>query len=195
MGRVPGIALIPLIALEVRPVVTLLRRSQSLGVALVVLAMTATVAFAAAAGPGGGDSSWNRGPLMADASESPDASEAPESEAPESQAPESQAPESEAPDGSSAPDAAGPQGAPTDNHGTLVSTAANMATPTGFPNHGAFVSCVAHMPQTTDPTTFDWTTVTPDSCGLVVNAVGTTDHGRGHHRGHNRPNHSGPTPD
>jgi hypothetical protein len=32
-----------------------------------------------------------------------------------------------------------------DNHGKLVSTAALMDTPTGFKNHGAFVSCVAHM--------------------------------------------------
>ncbi len=165
--------------------VTLLRRSQSLGVALVVLAMTATVAFAAA-DVTGGSSGWNRGQALADASESSDASEAPESEAPESEAPESQAPESQAPDQSEAPDgSAGPQSADAPaapNHGDLVSTAANMPTPDGFTNHGAFVACVAQMPHNIDPTTFDWTTVTPASCGLVT-GVGTTNHGHGHHFG------------
>lgn len=32
-----------------------------------------------------------------------------------------------------------------DNHGSLVSVAAQMPTPSGFPNHGAFVSCVAKL--------------------------------------------------
>ncbi|HET9681985.1 MAG TPA: hypothetical protein VFP19_08095 [Candidatus Limnocylindrales bacterium] len=159
---------------------TLLRRSQSLGVAIVVLAMTATVAFAAADVSGGLRGGLSRDQTLSDASAGPDDSEAPESEAPESEAPESEAPESEAPDGSQGPDVQDPSGAV--NHGDLVSTAANMDTPAGFPNHGAFVSCVAQMPHDVDPTTFDWTTVTPDSCGLV-SGVGTTDHGHGNHHG------------
>ena len=150
---------------------SVLRHSRSLGVAVVVLAMTATVAFAAASLPGGGLRPWNRDQTTADASGGPEDSEAPESEAPESQAPESEAPDANTPDASGAP-----------NHGTLVSTAANMATPDGFPNHGAFVSCVAQLPHDVDPTTFDWTTVTPDFCGLV-SGVGTTGHGHGRHHG------------
>lgn len=155
---------------------TLLRRSQSLGVAIVVLAMTATVAFAAADVSGGLRGPWNGIHAQADVSEGPDGSEAPESEAPESEAPD----QSETPDGSAGP--VSPDAAGATNHGELVSMAATMATPAGFPNHGAFVSCVAHMPHDVDPTTFDWTTVTPDSCGLV-SGVGTTDHGHGHHWG------------
>ena len=50
----------------------------------------------------------------------------------------------------------------TDTHGALVSAAAQMPTPAGFRNHGAFVSCVAHMDATL--ATIDWTTVTPEAC-------------------------------
>ncbi len=160
---------------------TLLRQSRSLAIALVVLAMTGTVAFAAAS-VSGGMPAWARGHTTADASG-----------APESEAPESEAPESQSPDGSTGPQSPDASGAP--NHGDLVSVAAGMATPDGFPNHGAFVACVAQMPHDVDPTTFDWTTVTPQSCGLAgstVSGVGTTDHGHGNHRGH-RPTFAGPT--
>jgi hypothetical protein len=41
-----------------------------------------------------------------------------------------------------------------------------MATPAGFANHGAFVSCVAHMKDVT-LATVDWTTITPESCAAA----------------------------
>lgn len=158
-----------------------LRRSQSLWVALVVLGLTATVAFAGAGGvPGSSHSAWNRGQTGADSSQAPDGSEAPDA--------------SEAPDGSEAPDSSTSDTA-SGNHGALVSTAANMDTPDGFANHGAFVSCVALMAHDVDPATFDWTTVTPESCGYVTGAS-TTDqpwvNGHGHGRGHAK--HHGASP-
>jgi len=47
-----------------------------------------------------------------------------------------------------------------------VSAAAQMPTPDGFRNHGAFVSCVAHMKDAT-LATIDWTTVTPEACAAA----------------------------
>ena len=41
-----------------------------------------------------------------------------------------------------------------------------MPTPEGFRNHGAFVSCVAHMKDAT-LATIDWTTVTPEACAAA----------------------------
>jgi hypothetical protein len=85
----------------------------------------------------------------------------------------------------------------TDNHGALVSRAAQMDTPAGFANHGAFVSCVAHMKDVTDAATFDFSTVTVESCA-AADAARAADkaakadvvhgkagqHGKG--KGHNR---------
>jgi hypothetical protein len=65
-------------------------------------------------------------------------------------------------------DEAGTQ--PTDNHGALVSMAAQMDTPAGFANHGAFVSCVAQMKDVTDAATFDFSTVTVESCAAAAAA-------------------------
>ena len=93
---------------------------------------------------------------------------------------------------------------PTDNHGALVSRAAQMETPVaaagtvGFANHGQFVSCVAHMtlPAGSDPATFDFSTVTPESCAndaaarAAEKAAAKADrlHGKAgkHGKGHNR---------
>ena len=65
-----------------------------------------------------------------------------------------------------------------DTHGALVSTAAQKPTPSGFPNHGAFVSCVAHM--NVSAAGFDWTTVTPASCGITPTSSAQTQTGHGH---------------
>ena len=94
-----------------------------------------------------------------------------ESEAPETEAPETEAPETEAPDTEDPSEAADtrPRRTPTaaeDTHGALVSAAAQMPTPDGFRNHGAFVSCVAHMKDAT-LATIDWTTVTPEACAAA----------------------------
>lgn len=162
----------------------LARRFRGFAIAIIVLAMTAGVAFAAS--PGGPRWSWSPASLDAlfggpktavqgneQGDDQGDASQPPESEAPDAtDAPESEAPESEAPE-SEAPEASND----ANNHGTLVSTAANMTTPDGFANHGAFVRCVAHM-KNVDPATFDWTTVTPASC---ADAWGHAPGSHGHH--------------
>jgi hypothetical protein len=145
----------------------LTRRFRSLGVAFVVLALSAGAVFATSVGlPAGAPSFQN---TADEASPSDEASEAPESEAPESEAPESEAPDG----GVQTQDAA-----PSDNHGALVSEAAQMDTPDGFANHGAFVSCVAHM-KGVSATGFDWTTVTPDSCSAAPTDTSATDSSTG----------------
>ncbi|MCJ7710665.1 MAG: hypothetical protein MUQ32_07505, partial [Chloroflexi bacterium] len=93
--------------------------------------------------------------------ESPEASESAEpSETPE--ASESAEP-SEAPKAAEAVETASTE--EKDTHGALVSTAARMPTPVGFANHGAFVSCVAHLDVSVIG--FEWTTVTPEFCGAA----------------------------
>lgn len=115
--------------------------------------------------------------------EAPDADEAEGPEVDEADAPE--APEAD--DGTK----------PTDNHGALVSRAAQMETPATFlGNHGAFVSCVAHMKDVADPATFDFSTVTVESCAAADEARATDKaaakadrlHGKAgkHGKGHNR---------
>jgi cytoskeletal protein RodZ len=114
------------------------RRLRSLLIALAVLALSATVALAGrtattpqhqvANQPQGGDQ-------QAQESESPDASEAPDaSDAPESPDP-SQADSTDSTSGST--------GVHPDNHGKLVSEAAQATTPAGFDSHGAYVKTIA----------------------------------------------------
>jgi hypothetical protein len=55
-----------------------------------------------------------------------------------------------------------------DTHGALVSAAAQMDTPEGFANHGAFVRCVAHMDGTL--ATVKLTEVTPATCAAAEKA-------------------------
>jgi hypothetical protein len=113
------------------------RRLRSLFIALAVLALSATAALAgrtmgtpqhqvATQGQGGDE--------QAEGSESPEPSE---SEAPEA----SDAPES--PDADSGDATDGANGVHPDNHGKLVSDAAQSATPDGFDNHGAYVKTIA----------------------------------------------------
>ncbi len=93
-----------------------------------------------------------------------DETEAPETDAPETDAPETEAPETEAPD-TRGPGDRRPTDA-TDTHGALVSPRPRWRPRPGFANHGAFVSCVAHMKDAT-LATIDWTTVTPESCAAA----------------------------
>jgi hypothetical protein len=98
-----------------------------------------------------------------------------------------------------------------DNHGAMVTEAAQMETPDGFKNHGAFVSCVAKMSYgkkgSEAPADFVLADLTPDDCGQAAEATTDSDedaadsdkakdkadkakdkaaknHGKGH--GHNR---------
>jgi hypothetical protein len=146
----------------------LFRRFRGLGVAIVVLALSAGVVFAT--GPLASPSSHAQ-PNAEEPSEGADedASEAPETEEPSDDTDEdaSEAPETEAPEVEDADDA--DAAANEDNHGGLVSAAARMDTPEGFANHGAFVSCVAHMKDAT-LATIDWTTITPEACAAAKDA-------------------------
>jgi hypothetical protein len=87
-------------------------------------------------------------------------------------------------------------GAPTDTHGFMVSAAAQMETPEEFANHGAFVSCVAHLTEVVDPMT-----VTLEQCtaadqaktaekaakGAEKSAKGAAKAAAGKAHGHGRP--------
>ena len=114
------------------------RRLRSFLIALAVLALSATVALAgrtAVSAP----THPTTDQQQAGPSEAP---EVEESESPESEAPESEAPESPDPSDGDASDAAA--GEHPDNHGKLVSEAAQGETPAGFDNHGAYVRTIAH---------------------------------------------------
>jgi hypothetical protein len=148
-----------------------LRRFRGLGIALAVLAISAGAVFAAAPSmtPVASHAS-DQAQGQIDSSEPADSADPSESPEPSESAEPAHA---AAPAGS--PEAAG--GANPDTHGALVSQAAQMPTPSGFPNHGAFVSCVAHM--NASATGFDWTTVTPASCGITPASPAQTQSGHG----------------
>jgi hypothetical protein len=172
------------------------RRFRGVLIAIVVLGLSAGAVFA-------GHVVLQAPATTPTASEQGDQDE--QAEETDNEAPEAaDADEAETPEAPDAPET-DVAGAPTDNHGALVSRAAQMETPvfTGagakqFANHGAFVSCVAHMtvPAGTAASTFDFTTVTPDFCAAdqaartAEKAAAKADrlHGKSgqHGKGHNR---------
>jgi hypothetical protein len=107
-------------------------------------------------------------------------------------------------DGSAPAVAEGEDSDQWDNHGDLVSDAAQMETPDGFKNHGAFVSCVAKMRYgkkgSEAPADFVLAELTPEDCDRSAEdaAAGADDgpgksdkargkgHGWGNGRGHGR---------
>jgi hypothetical protein len=121
----------------------LIRRSRGLLVAIAALALTATAAFAArpatappaAATDGLTQAATAAGKVVPVTGAQNSAPEAAASDAPESEAPESQAPNTATTD--TAPQAG--------THGAIVSAAAQATTPTGFANHGAYVSSIARQ--------------------------------------------------
>ncbi len=124
----------------------LTRRLRSLLIALAVLAISATVALAGRAAVQAPTS--NPTGLQADGTESPEASESDAPEASESDSPEPSESDSPKPTDTT-PATAGTNDTATsvhpDNHGKLVSEAAQGATPTvgGFTNHGQYVRTIA----------------------------------------------------
>jgi hypothetical protein len=119
------------------------RRLRSLLIALAVLALSATAALAGktvlSTPHNQVASQQEQGDEQAEGSEAPDTDEA---EAPDGEgADESEAPEAPAADESTSTDASA--GVHPDNHGKLVSEAAQSATPDGFDNHGAYVRTIA----------------------------------------------------
>src|SRR6478609_4154972 len=152
----------------------LVRRFRGMGVALVVLALSAGAVFAAAP---------RFAPASETAFETTETTETSETtqtttvgdedggdEGGDVETPETSE-TSEMSDGTEGTDGA-------DTHGELVSTAAQMPTPAGFPNHGAFVSCVAHMGKDVLVSTIVWANVTPESCGIPLDAA-LTDKAKG----------------
>ncbi len=139
----------------------LTRRLRGPGIALVVLALSAGVALAGSTGLPTHTAGVT--PANADKPDTEEPTEATETQEPTEtpEAPEVQVP-ANAPTTQDAPDTTA-----SDAHGALVSAAAQMVTPAGFANHGAFVSCVAHMKDMT-LATIDWTKVTPESCGAAT---------------------------
>lgn len=136
----------------------LLRRFRGLAIAIAVLAISAGVVFATApsvaptSAPTAGQPTSEPTAKPAASPDEDEATEAPKAtEATETP---------EAPDAAETPDAN--ESPATDAHGALVSAAAQMETPVGFANHGAFVSCVAHMDGTLAPAQLS--TVTAETC-------------------------------
>jgi hypothetical protein len=116
----------------------------------------------------------------------------------DNEAPE--AAETDEADDQDAPETDDGTGKPTDNHGALVSAAAQMETPAAFAgSHGAFVSCVAHLKSlpegVTDQAVF-LAALSPEACLLYAEARSADKaaakadrlHGKAgkHGKGHNR---------
>jgi hypothetical protein len=110
------------------------RHFRGLGIAVAVLALSAGAVFAGQAAL----SAPTTSPVAAE--ETPDADETPGTEAPDTEEPTEDADEDA--DEAVLEETDDPEAG---NHGTLVSEAAQMETPAGFENHGAFVSCVARL--------------------------------------------------
>jgi hypothetical protein len=128
-------------------VTSLKRRLRSLLIAFAVLALSAGVAMAGRGTHPTGTAPTaptGRGDQAGQDEQGGDQAGATESEAPETEAPESETPDATQTD-ATAPTT--PDTAPTDhpdNHGKLVSEAAQTTTvPAGFDNHGAYVKSVA----------------------------------------------------
>src|SRR5262249_15556228 len=125
------------------------RRLRSLLVAIAVLALSAGAVLArrgshpVAAPQSPGTQTADQGDQneQGDADDQGEDAEAPD--APETEAPETEAPDTEAPD-------AGGTGVHPDNHGKLVSEAAQGPTPAGFDNHRAYGGTVAHQNRGAD---------------------------------------------
>jgi hypothetical protein len=117
-----------------------IRRSRGLLVAIAALALTATAAFAArpaTAPPAAAADGLSRAAEAAGKTVPVSPTENAAAQAGTSQSLVVEAP------ASSAPDANADTAPPADPHRALVSAAAQTATPTGFDNHGAYVSQVA----------------------------------------------------
>ncbi len=136
----------------------LLRRFRGIAIAIAVMAITAGAVFATAPSVAP-TSAPTAGQPTQEPTATPTAS--PDREKDKDKAGEQGAAETpKAPEAAETPEA--DESPATDSHGALVSAAAQRPTPEGFANHGAFVSCVAHMDGTLS--TVDLSTVTPKTC-------------------------------
>ena len=120
------------------------RRLRSLLIALAVLALSATAALAGRSALSTPHtqvaSQTQEGDEQAQENEAPDTDEV---EAPDTEAPETD--EADSPDAADTTDTTA--GVHPDNHGLLVSQAAQSPTQDGFDNHGAYVRTIAQDNQ------------------------------------------------
>lgn len=135
--------------------ISLTRHVRGLGIAIAVLGISAGAVFAGVV-PSAMHPASSHANLAAEESSTAEPTESPE--------PTESAEPTDSPKPALAP-AAAAETANSDTHGALVSAAAQMPTPSGFRNHGAFVSCIAHLDSTL--ATINWATVTPASCGVT----------------------------
>ena len=116
-----------------------MHRAKSILAALAAVALSATAVFAAAGtGPADAAKDGLAGAAIASGRSVPVRAESPDT------ATEHQA--NKAPEANESPDLATTKAADTthpDNHGAVVSAAAQKATPAGFANHGAYVRSIA----------------------------------------------------
>jgi hypothetical protein len=152
----------------------LIRRSRGLGVALLVLALSAGAVFAAAPRvspasdtnqgieqPDGGAEATDDGDTDVDEDADSDAGETEDADT-ETDAAETDEADTE--------DAAGDA---ADTHGALVSEAAHASLDPRFDNRGEWVSCVAKLDKTVTSATVDWAQVTED-CVAAADAKDAT---------------------
>ena len=144
----------------------LARHIRGLIVALVILLFSAGIVLGARSLPtvsgapvSAQNESDNGDENAAEETDEPDASESTE--------PSEAAEPSETPESAAEAETAG------GDHGAIVSEAAQMPTPDGFKNHGAWVSCVAHMtkvPVAADAPALTLADITPDACAAAQDA-------------------------
>jgi hypothetical protein len=148
--------------------ISLTRHVRGLGIAIAVLGISAGAVFAGVV-PSAMHPASSHANLAAEESSTAEPTESREpTETPEP---------TDSPKSTNAPAAAAETANP-DTHGALVSAAAQMPTPSGFRNHGAFVSCVAHLGTTL--ATINWATVTPASCGVTNHGKDPSGNGATH---------------
>lgn len=148
--------------------ISLTRHVRGLGIAIAVLGISAGAVFAGVV-PSAMHPVSSHANLAAEESSTAEPTESPE--------PTESAEPTDSPEPALAPAAAAETANP-DTHGALVSAAAQMPTPSGFRNHGAFVSCVAHLDTTL--ATINWATVTPASCGVTNHGKDPSGNGATH---------------
>jgi hypothetical protein len=137
----------------------LIRRFRGLGVALVVLALSAGAVFATA-------------PRFSPAADTTTGVEQPDGDPAATDDADTDADEGDADEGEAGAEAgaeADAEGAAADTHGALVSEAAQASLDPRFDNRGEWVSCVAKLDKTVTLATVDWLQVTED-CATAAEA-------------------------
>jgi hypothetical protein len=147
------------------PMTDLIRRFRGLGVALVVLALSAGAVFAAAP-------RFSPTSDTTETVEQPDGPAATDDGNPQVDEDEGEGDGAEGDDSDADTDDAqtkDTEAAAADTHGALVSEAAHATLDPRFDNRGEWVSCVAKLDKTVTTATVDWAKVTED-CAAAAEA-------------------------